>query len=292
MKYFLSLFVFLFVFTSAFAQRFELGFFCGGSYYIGDINPSKHFLLAKPAVGFVYRYNINSRFAAKLNVYSGYLYSSDGKAKFNEKRNLSFRSMILDISTEMELNFEHFEPGNTETPFTPYIFGGFSVFKFNPQAEYQGTWYNLQPLGTEGQGTSRYPDRHPYSLMSVAFPFGLGFKLNVTDFLLIGAEWGLRKTFTDYLDDVSTTYADPVVLSAEKGTIACALADRTIQEDGVPVNNTGLQRGNSQNKDWYSFAGLIITYRIKKKNGPCPAYDGKTKNKFKFPFVNPEPTSK
>jgi hypothetical protein len=84
----------------------------------------------------------------------------------------------------------------------------------------------------------------------------------------MGLEWGMRRTFTDYLDDVSKTYADVVAVSAENGPDAGALSDRSVD----PGTNTDRQRGNSKTNDWFSFAGLSLTFNIKGKQSQCPAY--------------------
>lgn len=264
--------------------RSEVGVFGGVSYYIGDLNTSKHFFQSKPAFGILYRYNISPRFSLKVNGYYGTLMASDATSKVNIIRNLSFKSYITDISVQIELNFLRYITGHDRYIFSPYIFAGVSLFNFNPKAEYKGKWYALQPLGTEGQGTTLPGVSNRYSLTSVGLPFGLGVKYTPFKFMCIGLEWGLRKTFTDYIDDVSTVYADPVILAAENTPIAAILADRTIIEEGVPVSNTGLQRGNSKTKDWYSFAGLFIQFRIKPKHGMCDAY--KKHPKIKIKYVN------
>jgi len=282
MKKFLIIIITFFCFLSAQAQRNEVGVLLGTTYYLGDLNPSKQFFLTKPAGGLLYRYIFNSRWALKLDGIYGSVAGDDAKAKFNEKRNLSFKSSIFEFSSQLELNFLPYITGNTKKDyFTPYIFGGIGVFGFKPKANYNGTWYNLQPLGTEGQGTST-SDLQRYSLMKVSFPFGLGFKYSVGKYFCIGFEWGLRKTTTDYLDDVSTTYADPVLLAAENGPMSAILADRSIPTPGETVNNTGLQRGNSNTKDWYSFAGVFITIKFKAlKDEKCPAYGKKLFREFK-----------
>ncbi|MFH0892889.1 MAG: DUF6089 family protein [Bacteroidota bacterium] len=254
------------------AQRSEVGFFGGTSYYIGDLNPYKQFLMIRPAGGIVYRYNFNPRFSFKGNFFYGNVAGDDLISDFNAKRNLSFKSVVADFSAEGEFNFLPYITGNPKYPFTPYIFGGISMFKFNPKANYEGTWYALQPLGTEGQGTSMYPDRQPYSLTSFAIPFGLGFRFNLFGKISLGFEYGMRRTFTDYLDDVSSTYADPYTVGSENGPTALVLSDRTIRDLGETPNNTDLQRGNSKNKDWYSFAGIILSFRIKAGKENCPAY--------------------
>jgi hypothetical protein len=262
--------------------RNEVGIFGGVSYYVGDLNPSKHFLLSKPGFGIIYRYNISPRFALKINGFYGTLEGSDASSKANVSRNLSFKSYITDISAEIELNFMRYITGHEHYKFSPYIFTGISLFNFNPKARLEGSWYALQPLGTEGQGTTLPNVSKRYSLTNVAIPFGLGIKYSPAKFLCIGAEWGLRKTFTDYLDDVSTVYADPVVLAAENTEIAAMLADRTVTPDGTAVNNTGLQRGNSKTKDWYSFAGIFVQFRIQQKHGLCDAYKKYPRIKIRY----------
>lgn len=262
--------------------RSEVGVFGGVSYYVGDLNPSKHFLLSKPAFGIIYRYNISPRFAIKVNGLYGTIEGSDAISKTNLKRNLSFKSYVTDISAQLELNFLKYITGHEKYKWSPYIFAGVSMFNTNPRAQIDGKWYALQALGTEGQGTTLPDVNKRYSLTNFAIPFGLGIKYSPVSFLCIGAEWGLRKTFTDYMDDVSTVYADPVVLAAENGEMAALLADRTIYEEGETVNNTGLQRGNSKNKDWYSFAGLFVQFRIKPRSGLCPAYQKHQSLKIRY----------
>jgi len=274
------MFFYFAVISNSFAQRIEVGLFGGGSYYLGDLNPKKNFEMTQPAAGILARYNISPRFALKINGYYGNVKGDDAITKFNEKRNLSFKSQVLEFSAQLELNFLPYVTGHKDYFFSPYIFAGISAFNFNPKASYDGKWYNLQPLGTEGQGTIKYYDRKPYSLAALAIPFGIGFKYSLTNTICVGGEWGMRKTNTDYLDDVSTTYADPNVLASENTPISAILADRSIKLPGEPTN-TDLQRGNSSNKDWYSFAGLFFTFKIVKgRKGDCPAYQ-QFKKKYK-----------
>jgi hypothetical protein len=250
-----------------FSQKTEIGVFLGGSYYLGDLNPQIHFLYTKPAAGIIYRYNVNKRITLKIDGLYGNVEGNDTKSKTNPNRNLNFKSTILELSPNIEINFLPYSIGNSKTPFTTYLFAGVAAFRFDPQAEYNGAYYHLQPLGTEGQRTSVY-NKKPYSLISFSIPFGIGFKKNIGKSVSFGLEWGLRKTFTDYIDDVSTTYVDPAVLSSENRPISAILADRS-----AAINGIGMQRGNSYNKDWYSFAGMILTFKINaKKKCKCPAY--------------------
>lgn len=265
-KYLIILFLLLAT-TPGKAQQHELGIFAGGSYYIGDINPYMHFAQTQPAIGLLYRYNINYRWAIRLHGMYGSLQSSDAKVKYNENRNLAFKSPLLEIGTQIELSYYRFQIGSDNDNFTPYLFAGFSYFKFKPMGELNGEWYNLQALGTEGQGTTAYPDRQPYSLAGLSIPMGMGIKIGLGGSTVLGFEWGIRKTFTDYIDDVSTTYANPNVLASQNTSAAAYLGDPS---GDYSYEKTGFQRGNSNTNDWYSFAGMTLTFKIKDKSDHCP----------------------
>ncbi len=266
-------FVFV-VISFSYSQRSEIGVFGGGSYYLGDLNPGKHFGNTSPAIGLVYRYNATSRWVLKANAIFGSLIGDDASSVGADKqRNLSFKSNIFDVSGQIELNFFPYFTGSKKNKFTPYIFTGISVFNFKPKAEYNGEWYDLRPLGTEGQGTKTYSSRKTYGLTQLAIPFGIGIKLSLNKIICIGAEWSMRKTFTDYIDDVSTTYVDPVKLSTEKGLVAASLSNRSIDIPGSAPLITGMQRGDPKTKDWYSFAMITFTAKIyTKKNKGCHDY--------------------
>ena len=276
--FFISSCVFL-LSLSLSAQRSEIGVFGGASYYLGDLNPGKHFGNSSPALGFIYRYNLTSRWALKANAIYGTLVGDDASSVGADKqRNLSFKSHIFDVSGQLELNFFPYYTGSKKQNFSPYIFTGFSIFTFKPKAEYNGEWYDLRPLGTEGQGTNAYPGRNLYPLTQFAIPFGIGFKISLNKIVSIGAEWSMRKTFTDYIDDVSTNYVDPVKLSIEKGPIAGELSNRSIDLPGTTPLEPGMQRGNPKTKDWYSFAMITFTAKIyTKKNKSCRDYQKQNK---------------
>ncbi len=280
MKRYLLLIIIFIQSLNLFCQRNELGVLLGGTYYLGDITPGKQFMQIHPALGFIYRYNFNPRFAYKLDLIYGTVSAADSISKVNLQRNLSFKSTVFEISNEIELNFIEFIPGNMNYHFTPYIFGGFTVFYFDPKAEFNGKWYALQPLGTEGQGTPYGTNK--YSHTSVAFPFGIGAKYNLSRYVCIGLEWGLRKTYTDYLDDVSTSYPDAAILASQNGKVAAALSNRSKPVNGKVPDLSGMQRGNSQNNDWYSFVGLVVTFKIKNPKTTCPIYPQKNYKHSKF----------
>lgn len=252
-----------------YCQKSEAGVFLGGSYYIGDLNPYMHFAYTQPALGLLYRRNFDDRLSLRFNLMYGQLKCWDSGFG-NKVRNLSFRSPIYEASTMFEITFLPFKIGDMKKEvFTTYVFGGFGIFRFNPQAEYNGTWYDLQPLGTEGQN-SPYYGKEKYSLYSFNIPFGIGFKQNISKKYSINFEIGIRKTFTDYIDDVSTTYVDPSIFN---DNIARELSDRSILDANNKRNNVNLQRGNSKNNDWYVFSGIMLTYKIKDYCLPCHTYE-------------------
>jgi hypothetical protein len=152
-----------------------------------------------------------------------------------------------------EFNILGYQPYGLYKVFTPYIFAGVTGTKFNPKANFEGEWVALQPLGTEGQGLSQYPDREEYKTITLTIPFGIGVKYAVTDKLNIGFEIGARRAFSDFLDDVSGTYVASTELAADGNTLGAALSNRTGElSGGEPVVvPTGTARGDDTDSDWY-----------------------------------------
>jgi hypothetical protein len=246
------------------AQRSdEIGIMLGGSYYIGELNPTRHFSsLTRPAGGIAYRHNFNMRFAVAGTAYFGSVQGIDARSSSFEQqqRNLSFRSNVYELAARGEFNFIEYKIGDDRHQFTPFMFLGIGLFNFNPKASFGNQWVALQPLHTEGQ-------KKAYSKVQLSIPFGAGVRINLAKRIGLLAEWGMRKTFTDYIDDVSTVYANPADL-AEYGALSAAVADRS----NVGASNIGRQRGNPRNKDWYSFAGLTLTFQLADKPSKCSAY--------------------
>jgi opacity protein-like surface antigen len=242
------------------AQYFEAGLLLGGSNYVGDLsfNSSKLYMKeTRFAAGVFGRYNINDLFAVKLAANFGNIGGTDENAGIEEirQRNLNFKSSIFDMALTGELNIPGFQAYNLNRPVSGYIFGGIGAVNFNPKAFYQGVWEDLQPLGTEGQA--------PYSKWSLTIPFGVGFKYAVFDKLTLGLEFGARKTFTDYLDDVSGNYADIAILTATNGEKAAALSNRTGEYlNSEPLDLTGQPRGDQVNSDWHFIFGLTVSYNF------------------------------
>ncbi len=250
------------------AQYGEVGIMLGGSFYQGDLAPNAATLQeTNPAFGIFAGYSPNDFLTLKAHFYRARLSGDDAnqnKAKLLE-RNLSFRSDVSELGVRAEFNIIGYQPANLYSRFSPYIFLGASVFHHNPQAEYQGQWYDLQPLGTEGQGIAGYGNK--YNRVEFAIPGGIGFKFAIIENLNLGIEFGLRKTFTDYLDDASGPYVDPEILiqSSSRGELIAALANRSGEYlGGEPVNyhEIGERRGNDNNDDSYFIGGITLSYNF------------------------------
>jgi len=261
------------------AQDLHLNLFAGIANYQGDLQ-GKRFTLnqSQPAFGLGASYDLSNKFIARAGLMYGKVGGNDQKntnAKGIEFRNLSFKSTI----TEFHLGVEYNLFDLSYRDITPYAFVGAAVYHFNPYTrDAAGNKVFLRPLSTEGQGLSQYPERKSYNLTQFAVPFGLGVKVYMSEKLQLGLELGLRKLFTDYLDDVSTSYVDSATLYAARGPKAVELAYRGGEVSGGPAYPAdGAQRGNSKYKDWYYFSGLRVIYTIntgknkKDKNGiGCP----------------------
>jgi hypothetical protein len=272
------IFLSFFCFVSVLAQKRpnkpymsnDVGIFLGGSYYIGDLNPTRHFYMTKPAIGVFYRFNLNYRVAFRGGFNFGTIQGDDSQSNNPDQieRNLNFKSKINELYTQAEFNFWEYKVGHADFIFAPYIFAGIAGFQFNPMANIGNQWVDLRPLSTEGQKTSQNPTQKPYSLYQVSLPFGMGFKLSFSNQIGLGFEWGPRKTFTDYLDDVSGKYVDPTILAHDKGSLAAYLSNRT-KNPADYKNDVGKLRGNPANKDWYFFYGLVLSFKLKPKPKEC-----------------------
>lgn len=240
-------------------SKSELGIMLGGSYYIGDLNQFYHFRNTHLAGGLVYRYNIHSRTSFRANFNYGKVSASDANASNEvlQNRNLSFESSIYELGAGLEFNYFPFQLGHDDYKGTAYLLAEIAVFKMNPMTTTDGgDDVELQPLGTEGQGTA-LSDRNKYGLTQLSIPLGIGCKLSLGDRFALSLEYGIRKTFTDYLDDVHAgRYADRSLLTTANGPLAAELSNRSL--DANPYG----KRGNESTKDWYAFCGAMITMRL------------------------------
>jgi hypothetical protein len=247
-------------------QRSEVGLSFGGMNYLGDLNDQSMLGRVNMAGGVSLRYCYDSRWSLALGGSYGHI--EGGNPDVIRRRNLSFRSSLIEGSLRAEFNF--FPYGlvvSSQRRSTPYIFCGIGLFKFNPQAMVvdpatgETEWYDLQPLGTEGQGTAAYPERQKYQLIEVSMPFGFGYRWRLSPSMHLTVEYGWRKTWTDYLDDVSTTYVGAELLNGTSaGSMAAVLADRSGEVEPGYVNGVGIKRGDDALCDWYSYFSVSISF--------------------------------
>jgi hypothetical protein len=174
------------------------------------------------------------------------------------------------------------------TAFSPYILGGVGVFHFNPQANLNGQWIDLQPLHTEGEGFVEYPERKQYSLTQLNYSYGIGLAYEVSAKLDLKIEYVSRVLHTDYLDDVHSRYINPSVFSkyftGSQLTNALLLNNRG-RPDALPNDNTNHPdgiRGNSENNDSYFTINIKVGYIIGRKK-----ISGGTSRSFRNQYKSP-----
>lgn len=239
------------------AQISELGITGGTTFYIGDINPTTYYPKNTHfGGGLMYRYNFNDRYAFRLQGLYGKLeaWDEDSDDPVQRLRNLGFRTSLFEASALFEINFFKYRALRDGKKWSPFVFAGLCYFRTNPQNVLNDTWYDLQPLGTEGQTLG---GGQGYKLNQIGIPFGAGLKLAISTRIDVQLEWGLRRTYTDYIDDVGGQYVDNGILAEQAGPLTALLADpSTVRTTGL---NTGRARGDQETRDWYQYTGLTIS---------------------------------
>lgn len=232
---------------------FELGGWIGISNYSGELSSGYNLANSGVAGGGNLRFLFNDRLSLKTSLNYARVGASDANSSnsFNKKRNLSFKSNIFDLTNQFEFNFIPYVHGS-EDFFSPYILTGFSIFYYNPKAEYEGKWYSLRELGTEGQSLGE-----EYFQFSSALVVGGGFKWDISTVLSMNIEMSYRFLFTDYLDDVSTVYPNIRELESLRGKVAVKLSDKS---EYAGFAQQGKQRGDSRDNDKMSFIGVSMMY--------------------------------
>lgn len=201
--------------NSVLAQKLEFGLGLGGYNYVGDISPNFQFKNTKPAGSLFLRYNFNSAFTMRAELGGGIISANDNTSKdpWQVQRNYSFKTRVLEGSVAAEYNFLDFVERRYVINWSPYVFGGIGFNSFKPN------------IVTSNYKTS-----------TMVMPYGIGVKYQIKRPWSIGLEYGTRKTFTDFLDNLG----------------------------GDPVTNNKFQQGNPSTKDKYHYFRLSITYTIYK----------------------------
>jgi hypothetical protein len=271
--------VLLLVSKNVISQNRFLNLYGGESHYSGDLGNDKIPKLIYPAYGIGISVELNERMIINANLYNGKIGGNDKYNAKTKSRNLSFYSDLTEFSLQFQYNlFDLYE-----YKVTPHFFTGLAIFNYSPYTKTEsGNVVYLQKLKTEGQGF--YNGRKAYKTTQLSIPFGAGITWALNANKRISIFGGVRKTFTDYLDDVSKTYIDANTLLAKAGNDAVVLAFREDEINPTATYPTdGTQRGNPKNKDLYFFSGLSFQFRImppkrrhdksarfKKGNTACP----------------------
>jgi hypothetical protein len=194
--------------------------------------------------------------------------SKGGMEEARKVRNLNFKSRINEAYIAAEFYptvFLEADPSETFHKIRPYGIAGVGVFSFNPQGQdpLTGDWVYLHRLHTEGQGFAEHPERADYKLVQMNVPFGAGLKYFAGEGVSIAVEILHRKTFTDYIDDVSTTYIDNDLFYKYLPLNDAIIANRIYDKSAAAANrNTGEKRGTSKNMDAYYTAGIKLSFRL------------------------------
>ncbi len=253
MKKFLFLAVYVIGICELSAQKFELGIQAGASNYWGDLAPIVALKETKGTGGIFIRLNLNNTWAWKTEFNQYYVSGSDKNFSYNSERNLSFTSGIKELATVLEFNYLKYGPYVLDKKYTSYVYLGIAGFIFNPQAKIKDKTYDLRDYQTEGV---------MYNKFSLAIPFGIGLKYMLNKKFAVECQLGFRKTFTDYLDDVSTVYPDIQKRYTNGGFVSATLTDRSIEKYGVPKNKDGYKRGDPNYNDWYMSCTISLVMRL------------------------------
>lgn len=258
----------------AYLHEAEYGFSVGLGHYFGDLNTGMQINRPKFSGGIFYRKQVNNYVGVKISGNYTFLAYSDvySNNPTERTRNLSFNTDVWELSVSGDFNFFKFVPGFEEYRFTPYVSLGLGVFSFDPYAYLAGQKYLLRPLGTEGQGSALFPNKKPYSPIAVCIPFGVGMKYALNESTNVFGEISYRFTNTDYLDDVSGTYAGAATFPALPNgnpSPAFLLQDRSY-ETGASIGVKDRQRGNSSQKDAFVTIQVGMSFNIQSYR--CPKF--------------------
>lgn len=289
-------------------NEFEAGVTVGPSNFLGDLGGTKgrgrgflkdnNFPMTKLMVGAHLTGYFNPFFAVRLAANYGTLEGNDeiikgqgGLEEARKFRNSDFRSRLLEGFIAAEIyptTLFEYDAEDLMHKLRPYGLIGVGVFHFNPQGTdpLTGQWVNLKDLSTEGQGFAEYPDRKPYKLTQMNIPMGIGVKYFVSERTSVSFEVIHRKTFTDYIDDVSTTYIDPNLfdkyfgVGSQKAQLARRMANKSDQGSSTSAGyGPGDKRGTSSNKDAYYSFGFKVSFRLVRYD------DGDTYKSIKCPVL-------
>jgi hypothetical protein len=217
----------LMVFEAHGQQSVDIGFFGGSGTYFGDMTKTEWQKSISPAYGAFMRFNFNPRYGLRFNVLNGNIgavgeFDSQTRNANPTDQSWDFNKNVLDISLQFEFNYFKYIVGDKATPYSTYIFGGVGMQSYS---------YNFQ-----------YIDQPSGSEVTPTIPFGLGFKFNLGKRIGLGIEAGMRKTFSDKLDNLD----DPLSYDIT----AAGIVNQVRYTDQF------------HNNDWTSYLGIHLVYKL------------------------------
>ncbi len=243
-------------------QGYERGGLIGASHYIGDLNPTVQINKPHFAFGGLIKHNFSDYISIGLQLDLSKVSYADSfnNSTFEKSRNLSFESYVGGLKTMVEFNFFRFRTGNFRYRWTPYVGTGLGILYYDPYVDFESARYHLRDLGTEGQFISQYKDRK-YTSLTAYIPVSFGFKYWIRPGLNFAVEFFQKFTFTDYLDDVSTSYvgSDNFIYNNRKG-VSYYLQDRSRENLDNAIGIEGRQRGTSTDNDKIFGLQLKLTF--------------------------------
>lgn len=272
-------------------HEFTGGF--GSAFYFGDLNVRNtengypfaaltdnfDFKSTHASYSIGYRMNFRNKFSLGFSYYHMNLSGDDkdntggpGSNSYGRKlRELSFHTAV--DQGVVDVRFEPFRTPEKMLPtkkwfVSPFLGVGVGLFKFNPKDYYQGKEIELQPLGTEGQGL--IPGTEKYRLTEYCIPLSLGVKLfSPSRMFSIGLNAQYSYTFTDYIDDVSTSYADHSLFANNYDAATAAAAMAMSNRNPNLFFGPGHQRGDKEDNDHFITTQLQLSYYFRVKPGCC-----------------------
>lgn len=208
----------------AYSQIHDIGIGLGAANYTGELETTYNLGTHRPAGWAFYRYNLNDAISFRGSLSAGKLVGSDRPPHdaFSAKRNIAdFNVIVTEFAATFEYNFLDYKNPKSLVRWSPYFFGGIGIFSI--------------------RGRSKSNRATDYARFQPSIPVGIGAKYRLTPYLTLGYEWGARKTFFDYIDNVGVY---------------------------LPEGGKNYQYGNIHHKDWYFFTGLTLSYTI--WTIPCP----------------------
>ena len=195
--------------------------------------------------------------------------TTDAYALGRYDRNLSFKSNIINANAIMEFHPLFIKSYTDEDPprFSPYVLAGVGYTKYNPQANLNGYWYDLQSLKLEGNGFPEYADRKEFKTSAVTVPFGVGLRYDLGPLVNLRLEFVRYWMDTDYLDGAHYgDWVDPSLfyryLNPGNAAVAVQLYNRSTTVN--PPRDTR-PRANEKNNDTFWTFNFKIGYKFNRR---------------------------